>query len=236
MLEASVIHKIMRALERAVQALPEPIVTAMHDASPWAILVTTLLSLRTRDVVTGVVASELLAESPRPEDMLALTQAELADRIRRVGFYNTKAATLQRVAKIILETHGGRVPDTLEELLALPGVGRKTANLVLIHGFGKPGICVDTHVHRISNRLGFVQTKTADQTEFALREVLPTQWWMKINSILVTWGQQVCLPRRPRCARCPVTELCPQSTSQQKANKAGRPRPNPTTLAEQDDS
>jgi len=202
--------KVLSTLESAVRELPEPIVTAMRDASSWAILVTTLLSLRTRDVVTEVVARDLLAEAPRPEDMLRLGQDAIAERIHRVGFFNTKAATLRRVAAIILEEHGGQVPDTLESLLALPGVGRKTANLVLIHGFDKPGICVDTHVHRISNRLGFVATKTADETEFALREVLPAKWWMKINAILVTWGQHVCLPRRPHCTRCPVAETCPR--------------------------
>jgi len=205
-----IIEKVMRALELAVRTLPEPIVTAMHDASPWEILVTTLLSLRTRDVVTESVARELLARAPLPEDMLRLPQDAIAALIHRVGFFNTKAATLRRVAAIILEEHGGQVPDTLEGLLALPGVGRKTANLVLIHGFDKPGICVDTHVHRISNRLGFVATKTADETEFALREVLPAAWWMKINAILVTWGQHVCLPQRPQCSRCPVFESCPR--------------------------
>ena len=208
MLDLHDMDKVMQTLAEAVRNLPEPIVTAMRDASPWAILVTTLLSLRTRDVVTGDVAQALLARAPLPEDMLRLSQDELASLIHRVGFFNTKAATILRVAKIILDQHGGQVPDTLEGLLALPGVGRKTANLVLIYGFDKSGICVDTHVHRIANRLGFVATKHADATEFALRDVLPEPWWMPINAILVTWGQHVCLPQRPRCAACPVSQLC----------------------------
>jgi len=208
--DAADMDKVLSTLESAVRELPEPIVTAMRDASSWAILVTTLLSLRTRDVVTDAVAKNLLVHVPYPADLLKLPQEKVAELIHRVGFFNTKAATLRRVAQIILEEHGGQVPDTLEGLLALPGVGRKTANLVLIHGFDKPGICVDTHVHRISNRLGFVATKTADETEFALREVLPAKWWMKINAILVTWGQHVCLPQRPHCSRCPVAGTCPR--------------------------
>ncbi|GAH48776.1 unnamed protein product, partial [marine sediment metagenome] len=143
-----------------------------------------------------------------PEDMAKLTGKEIEKLIYPVGFYKTKAKRLPELAMILIKNYDGKVPDALDELLKLPGVGRKTANLVITLGFGKPGICVDTHVHRISNRFGYVNTKTPEETEFALREKLPRKWWIIYNDILVTLGQNICLPRIPKCEECAVKNLC----------------------------
>jgi endonuclease-3 len=142
--------------------------------------------------------------------MLRLPAARIARTIYPAGFYRTKAKTIRALCRTLLEKHGGKVPGDLESLLTLKGVGRKTANLVLTIGFGKPGICVDTHVHRISNRLGIVRTKSPEQTEFALRKVLPGRHWILYNDLLVTFGQNVCKPISPLCSTCPVNPLCPR--------------------------
>jgi endonuclease-3 len=127
-----------------------------------------------------------------------------------VGFYHTKAQRLLEISSILIEKYDGRVPGTLEEMLLLPGVGRKTANLVLVLGFNQPGMCVDTHVHRISNRWGYVRTKTPEKTEFALRDKLPLKWWMRYNDVLVAMGQTICKPISPLCSKCPVESYCPK--------------------------
>ncbi len=175
---------------------------------PFHVLVATVISLRTRDEVTDVVAPRLLAEAPTPAALARMPAARIAKLIYPAGFYPTKAKTLRALARTLLDEHGGRVPDTLESLLALHGVGRKTANLVLTLGHGKPGICVDTHVHRISNRLGFVRTRSPDETELVLRRILPRRWWMRINDVLVAFGRQHCTPLSPRCSTCPVATAC----------------------------
>jgi endonuclease-3 len=142
--------------------------------------------------------------------MVALTPAAIARTIYPVGFYRTKARQIRAISRIVLDRHGGSVPDSIETLLALPGVGRKTANLTVTLGFGRPGICVDTHVHRIANRLGWVATKTPDDTEAALRLSLPKRWWIPINETLVRHGQQVCKPLSPICSACSVARACPK--------------------------
>ncbi|HWU36135.1 MAG TPA: endonuclease III, partial [Candidatus Acidoferrum sp.] len=149
-----------------------------------------------------------LARTPRT--MGDLPAAKIAQAIYPAGFYRTKAKTIKSLCHTLTEKHGHKVPDDMETLLTLKGVGRKTANLVLTIGFGKPGICVDTHVHRISNRLGIVKTKTPEQTETALRQVLPQRYWILYNDLLVTFGQNVCKPISPLCTSCPVNALCPQ--------------------------
>jgi endonuclease-3 len=207
-LEKSEIEKALGLLEKALQGSALPIVSAMQGASPYAILVATLLSLRTRDTVTEGVARRLLDAAGTPEAMLALSEEQIRGIIRPVGFYNTKAKNLHAIARILIDQYAGSVPDTLEELLALPGVGRKTANLVLIQGYNKEGICVDTHVHRICNRLGYVSTKSPDETELVLRQKLPRAWWMRINDLLVSWGQRQCVPLSPRCSSCVLLGLC----------------------------
>ncbi len=189
-----------------------PIVTfiANRGAGPFEILVSTLLSLRTKDEVTSQAAARLFEKARTPEQILSLTTGELEDLIYPVGFYPTKARRLHRISRILIDDHGGQVPDTLEGLLELPGVGRKTANLVLVEGFGKPAICVDTHVHRISNRTGYVETKTPEQTEFALLQKLPRRHWVRYNELLVAFGQVVCRPVSPFCSRCPAASMCPR--------------------------
>ncbi|HEX5036794.1 MAG TPA: endonuclease III, partial [bacterium] len=147
---------------------------------------------------------------PTPQKMLALTAREIETLIYPVCFYRNKAASLLKTCRILIDRHGGKVPRTMEELLALPGVGRKTANLVLTLGFGDYGICVDTHVHRITNLFGYVKTKTPDDTEFALRKKLPKKHWKTYNDILVTFGQNLCVPVSPWCSKCPVESYCPK--------------------------
>lgn len=176
--------------------------------NPFDVLVTTLLSLRTKDETTEPAAARLLAEAPDPAAMLRLPASRIARLIYPVGFYRRKARQLREVSRLLLERHGGRVPDDLDTLLALPGVGRKTANLVLSAGFGVPAICVDTHVHRITNRWGYVATRHPDETELVLRSKLPRRHWATINRWLVLFGKSVCQPVSPRCSECPVAPRC----------------------------
>ncbi len=175
---------------------------------PFLVLVSGILSHRTKDQVTKEATRRLLEVAPTPEDLLKIPEEELSQIIYPVGFYRRKAKTLRKMAEILLTRYQGKVPDDLEELLKLPGVGRKTANLVLTVGFQKPAISVDTHIHRIVNRWGYVETKTPEETEKALREKLPLPYWQIINPLLVLFGQNICLPRRPRCFQCPVEEFC----------------------------
>jgi endonuclease-3 len=183
---------------------------AERSRDPFQILISTLLSLRTKDETTTQASRRLFEEAVTPEDMLKLSAARIRKLIYPVGFYKRKAENIRQVCRILLDRYGGRVPDTLEALLELPGVGRKTANLVITLGFGKPGICVDTHVHRISNRVGYVRTRTPEETEMALRARLPLKWWIPINDIFVAFGQTLCNPVSPWCSKCPVADLCPR--------------------------
>jgi endonuclease-3 len=205
------IDRFVAAIESNYRDWNPPIITfiANRGATPFEVLVSTLLSLRTKDEVTGVAAQRLLAVARTPETMVALPAREIEALIYPVGFYPTKAKRLLSISRILLDHYGGKVPDTLEELTALPGVGRKTANLVLIEGFKIPAICVDTHVHRISNRIGYVKTKTPDKTELVLREKLPKRHWVRYNELLVAFGQVLCRPISPFCSRCPVADMCP---------------------------
>lgn len=204
------IHTVMRLLRETMPRFEQPLIDAMGEASrtPFHILIATILSLRTKDTLTAVVAPRLFAAADIPTAMLALSEARIAELIYPVGFYRTKARSIRQVCALLLERYGGEVPRTLDELLALPGVGRKTANLVLTAGYGLPGICVDTHVHRICNRWGYVQTKDPEATEMALRTRLPPEYWLAINGLLVTLGQNICHPTSPRCSECPVAVYC----------------------------
>ncbi len=175
---------------------------------PYRVLVSCLLSLRTRDNVTAEASRRLFNVVKSPDDMLKLSPEEIERLIYPVGFYKNKARVLREVSKDIIEKYGGKVPDTMEELLKLKGVGRKTANLVLIKGYGKEGICVDTHVHRISNRWGLVSTKSPEETEMELRKVLPRKYWCIYNDLLVPFGQKICVPVSPKCSDCPVSGFC----------------------------
>jgi len=183
-------------------------VAAATATDPFRILVGCLLSLRTKDETTGPAAARLFALAGTPAAMLALPPRRIERAIFPVGFYRTKARGIRRVCRDLLERFDGQVPSDLDALLTLHGVGRKTENLVVTLGFGRPGICVDTHVHRISNRLGFVRTKSPEETEWALRARLPRRWWIPINDLLVAFGQNLCHPTSPRCSACPVGDLC----------------------------
>jgi len=169
-----------------------------------------VISLRTKDAVTAEASARLFAAAATPTAVAAIPEKRIATLIFPAGFYNTKARQIREIARRVAEEHGGAVPREREALLELPGVGRKTANLVLGLGFGIPAICVDTHVHRISNRLGLVATKTPEQTEVALETVLPRRLWIDINDLLVTFGQQVCHPTSPKCSSCPLALRCPK--------------------------
>ncbi len=202
----------MRLLRETMPRFEQPLIDAMGEASrtPFHILIATILSLRTKDTLTAVVAPRLFAAADTSAAMLTLSEARIAELIYPVGFYRTKARSIRQVSALLLERYGGEVPRTLDELLDLPGVGRKTANLVLTAGYGLPGICVDTHVHRICNRWGYVQTKDPEATEMALRAKLPPEYWLVINGLLVTLGQNICHPTSPRCSECPVAAYCPR--------------------------
>ena len=176
--------------------------------APWAILVSTILSLRTKDEVTLTCSETLLAKAPAPEKLLALKEENVAKLAYPAGFYRTKAANLKKIAALLLEKHEGKVPADLETLLGFPGVGRKTANLVLIEAYNKDGICVDVHVHRISNRTGWLISKTPEETEMILRHILPRKHWKAINPLLVLYGQNVCRPVSPFCSRCVIAQYC----------------------------
>jgi endonuclease-3 len=204
------IHDVVRILKKDLGAGKLPIVTALaeREADPFAILISTLLSLRTKDEVTAEATDRLFRLASTPAEMLSLSEKEIIKAIYPVGFYRNKARTIRGTCRDLIERFGARVPDTIEELLTIKGVGRKTANLVVGLGYGKPSICVDTHVHRISNRLGYVQTKTPDQTELALREKLPRRHWIPINTLLVAFGRKTCRPVSPLCSACPIRRYC----------------------------
>lgn len=204
------IDDAIQVLRETMPSYPQPLIEGMgaDEQTPYHILIATILSLRTKDTLTAVVAPRLFAVADTPEAMLELDEDEIAQLIYPVGFYRNKARAIRQISAALLEQHNGEVPADLDALLALPGVGRKTANLVLTAGFGLPGICVDTHVHRISNRWGYMQTKTPEETELALREKLPQEYWSEINGLLVTLGQNICHPTSPRCSICPVAAYC----------------------------
>lgn len=203
------IGKVVRTLRRAVPRWKTPAVTVQAQGrDPFRVLVSCILSLRTQDATTDAASRRLFAVADTPRALLDLPQDELASLIYPVGFYRNKAKSLHAICRALLDGHGGHVPDTIDELLELDGVGRKTANLVVTMGFGKPGICVDTHVHRIMNRLGYIETRTPDATETALRAKLPKRYWIEINDLLVTFGQNLCKPISPLCSQCPIVAHC----------------------------
>jgi endonuclease III len=181
---------------------------AAERRDPFRVLIACLLSLRTKDETTGPAAARLFALADTPEAMQRLPAKRIERAIFPVGFYRTKARVVLGVCRDLLERFGGQVPDDIDRLLTFKGVGRKTANLVVTQGFNKPGICVDIHVHRISNRLGYVKTKNPTETETALRKQLPRRYWIGYNELLVSFGQNICHPVSPRCSECPVRPRC----------------------------
>lgn len=208
-MQPQIISRVIPILERKSREWRAPAVTQISfRRDPFQVLISTLLSLRTKDEVTLTASQRFFEQAKTPRQILRLSEKRIARLIYPVGFYKTKAKRIRGVAKTLLKKYKGKVPSRLEELLKLKGVGRKTANLVLTLGFRKLGICVDTHVHRISNRLGLVKTKTPEQTEFALRRILPKRYWIPYNDLLVAFGQNLCRPISPWCSRCPVEEYC----------------------------
>jgi endonuclease III len=210
MLDNRQITTVIGKLKVAMKNLPDPSVTLVGKKfkSPFLVLISCLLSLRTKDTTTLPVCERLFAKVDTIDGFLKLSVEQLEKLIYPVGFYKTKARTILGLCRNLKDNFGSKVPDDLDTLLTFKGVGRKTANLVLVEGFGKLGVCVDTHVHRISNRLGYVKTKTPEETEFSLREKLPKEFWMEYNALLVTWGQNICAPISPKCSVCVVNKIC----------------------------
>jgi len=206
------IDAVILRLKVASRRWVVPSVTQVGEETkdPFQVLISCLLSLRTKDQVTGPASARLFARARTPQQLLSLPVSAIRKLIYPVGFYRTKATRIHQICQHLLGRFQGKVPSDLEELLTLPGVGRKTANLVRTVGFGKLGICVDVHVHRISNRLGYVRTTTPEQTEMVLRAKLPKRYWIQYNDLLVAFGQTLCRPTSPWCSRCPIEKLCPK--------------------------
>ena len=199
---------IVRVLQRLAEHQGKTMLARMGPGRPFDSLVATILSARTRDEVTERVAGELLRHFPDAHSLAAARPRELERYLRTIGLYRIKSRRLVAVAQALVRDFGGQVPDRLEELLRLPGVGRKTAGCVVVYAFGGTALPVDTHVHRISNRLGWVHTKAPEGTERALLEVVPRRWWSRVNDLLVHHGKTLCKPQRPWCGRCPVARDC----------------------------
>ncbi len=204
------INQIVKILKKELKDLSDPSVTLVGKRwkSPFLVLVSCILSLRTKDETTLPASERLFKLAETPEEMIKLTPRQIEKAVYPVGFYRTKARNILGICKDILEKFDGKVPDDIDTLMTMKGVGRKTANLTMTEGFGVPAICVDTHVHRINNRFGYVQTKTPDETEMVLRKKLPKRYWIEYNAQLVVWGQNVCKPISPLCSTCGLKKIC----------------------------
>lgn len=203
------VDKVIAILRRETKKYRTPIVTEVSwRREPFLVLISCLLSLRTKDATTAKASARLFKLAKSPARMAKLSARQIENAIYPVGFYKTKAIRIKEICRVLVEKYKSKVPDEIDELLKLKGVGRKTANLVVGLGYGKPSICVDTHVHKISNRLGYVKTKNPHETEFALRKKLPKIYWLIYNDLLVTWGQNICVPISPWCSRCAIRKYC----------------------------
>ncbi len=209
-MNASDLPKVIEILKEHYEGWQAPVVTlvAQHTNDPFKVLVCALLSTRTRDETTAEVCRKFFQRVKSPKDIVQISLKELERLIYPVGFYRNKARQLKETAQTLIDRYGGRIPQSLEELVELPGVGRKVANLVLADGFGKPAICVDVHVHRITNRWCLIKTKTPYETELKLMELLPKEHWIEINRLLVAFGQRICTPQKPKCHICPIENFC----------------------------
>jgi endonuclease-3 len=201
------LKNVFQILKTEVKKLKMPVL-GHYTQSPFTILIACLLSLRTQDKTTDEASARLFRLAETPQKMLKLPTAKIQKAIYPVGFYKTKAENIKKICEMLLSDFNGQVPDNIDGLLNLPGVGRKTANLVVTLGYQKPGICVDTHVHRITNRWGYVETASPDKTEMTLREKLPKRYWIEINELLVTYGQNICKPISPFCSQCKIHRYC----------------------------
>ena len=201
--------QMMRTLREAARKYDEPTSESQsRHGDPFRVLVGVLLSSRTKDDTTGPAVDRLFANARTPQTIAKMDERQIEELIFPVGFYHTKARHLKKMARTLIDEFEGKVPQTMDELLSLPGIGRKSANLVLSVAFGIPAVCVDTHVHRITNRWGYVQTKSPYETEMALREKLPKRYWIEINRLLVVYGQNICTPISPRCSVCGIEKYC----------------------------
>ena len=207
------IDKIVQILKDAKQPQSDFVKLMDSFKDPYLVLIACILSLRTNDKTTYPATLRMLELGKTPKDFANCDVEALSKAIYPVGFYANKAKQIIELSKVLVEKYNSQVPDEIEELIKFNGVGRKTANLVLSEGFNKPAICVDVHVHRIFNRLGLLNTKTPEETEFSLREQLPMKYWIDINSLLVTHGQNVCKPVKPLCEICPISQFCEQKTN-----------------------
>lgn len=204
------ITRVMEALRQEVERWPTPVVTVFSEqkASPYEILISTIISLRTQDKTTAEASHRLFGRAKTPAAMVGLRAATIEKLIYPAGFYKNKARTILEISRELIDDHGGQVPDDVDRLVEFKGVGRKTANLVVTLGFGKPGICVDTHVHRITQRWGYLESPNPDRTETILRQKLPKKYWIPINDWLVTFGQNQCKPVSPLCSTCALSPYC----------------------------
>lgn len=200
--------RMVFAIRHSDGDLPSVSTIAQERHDPYRVLISTIISLRTKDEVTIASSRRLFALADNPRDMLLLSRETMEKAIYPAGFYRVKAGNIREISQILIDRYEGRVPSSREELLQLPGVGVKTANLTLNLGFGIDAICVDTHVHRISNRMGWIQTKTPEESEKALEKIMPKRYWIPLNELLVTFGQRVCKPISPWCSQCPVSDVC----------------------------
>jgi endonuclease-3 len=202
---------VLRHLRKSIKSWRVPVVTKIsRQQNPFMVLVSCLLSLRTRDEITDAASRRLFVLASSPKKLLRLDPKQVEKAIYPVAFYRNKTLRLYEISRALIDDNDGKVPDSLDQLLRLKGVGRKTANLTLVLGHNKPGVCVDIHVHRIVNRWGYVQTKSPNETEKALRCKLPKRYWMEINNLLVSFGQNICKPQSPFCSNCVVLEYCEQ--------------------------
>ena len=205
------IAEVVKELKKAVKGFRTPSVTVIAKKNdPFAVLISCIISLRTRDDVTKPASARLFEMAKSPAELLKLSDAKIEKAIYPAAFFRNKAKSMKEMCKVLVKEYSGKVPDRLEELLKLKGVGRKTANLTLTLGHNKPGICVDIHVHRICNRLGYVKTKSPNETEMVLREILPKRYWKGFNDLLVSFGQNLCKPVSPFCGSCPISHTCSQ--------------------------
>lgn len=207
------IDKILGTVKKAVAKYDVPVLEKFNNSikDPYWVLIPCILSLRAKDETTAIVAKNLYDIAPTPEQVLKIPVRQMEKIVYKSGFYRVKARNVLNITRVILEKYNGKVPDEIDELMTIKGVGRKTANLVVTVAFNKPGICVDTHVHKISNRWGYVKTKNPDETEMKLREILPQKYWIKYNMWLVLFGQNICLSVSPLCSKCPVKTACPRT-------------------------
>lgn len=203
------LHEVIKILKEEVKQWKRPVVGELFK-DPYEILISTILSLRTKDDTTEKASQKLFKLANTPEKMILIPVEEIEKAIFPVGFYKRKAINIIELSKVLIDNYEGKVPDDLDELLKLKGVGRKTANLTITLGYNKPGICVDIHVHRITNRWGYVSTKDPEETEFALRDKLPKEYWLDINDLLVCYGQNLCKPISPFCSQCKIKQFCEQ--------------------------